>query len=58
MRIADDKYYFVIDEDLNANKTKIRNVYRWAYQIPSRYQQKPICEEITMKGGGNGETDS
>ena len=43
-----DRYYFVIDEDLNANKTKIRNVYRWAYQIPSGYQQKPVCEEVMM----------
>ena len=50
-----DKYYFVIDEDLNTNKTNVRNVYRWAYQTPSGYQQKPVCEEITMKGGGNGE---
>ena len=50
-----DRYYFVIDEDLNANKTKVRNVYRWAYQTPSGYQQKPICKEITMKCGGNGE---
>jgi hypothetical protein len=43
-----DRYYFVIDEDLNANKTKVRNVYRWAYQTPSGYQQKPVCEEVTM----------
>jgi hypothetical protein len=50
-----DKYYFVIDEDLYTNKTQIRNVYRWAYQTPSGYQQKPICEEITRKGGRNGE---
>ena len=50
-----DKYYFVIDEDLNTNKTKVINVYRWAYQTPSGYQQKPVCGEITMKGGGNGE---
>ena len=49
------KYYFVIDEDLNTNKTKVRNVYRWAYQTPSGYQQKPVCEEITMKGSGNTE---
>jgi hypothetical protein len=34
---------------------KINNVYRWEYQIPSGYQQKPVCEEITLKGGGNGE---
>ena len=53
-----DKYYFVIDEDLHTNKTKIRNVYRWAYRTSSGYQQKPVCEEITMKGGGNGEIDS
>ena len=50
-----DRYYFVIDEDLNANKTKIRNAYHWAYQTPTGYQQKPVCEEITMKGGRNGE---
>ncbi|MEA3323874.1 MAG: hypothetical protein U9Q37_01880 [Euryarchaeota archaeon] len=50
-----DKYYFVIDEDLNTNKTKIRNVYRWAYQTSSGYHRKPVCEEITMKGGRNGE---
>ena len=49
-----DRYYFVIDEDLNANKTKVRNVYHWAYQTPSGYQPKPVCEEITMKGGRNG----
>ncbi|RLG27639.1 hypothetical protein DRO03_11690 [Methanosarcinales archaeon] len=41
-----DRYYFVIDDDLNANKTKIRNVYRWAYQTPSGYQQRPVCEEV------------
>jgi|LGVE01.1.fsa_nt_gb hypothetical protein len=50
-----DRYYFVIDEDLNSNKTKVRNVYHWEYQTPSRYQQKPVCEEIMVKGGGNGE---
>ncbi|MHC1574571.1 MAG: pentapeptide repeat-containing protein [Candidatus Methanogasteraceae archaeon] len=50
-----DKYYFVIEEDQHTNKTQIRNVYRWAYQTPSGYQQKPVCEEITMKGCGNGE---
>jgi len=50
-----DKYYFVIEEDQHTNKTQIRNVYRWAYQTPSGYQQKPVCEEITMKGGRNGE---
>ncbi|MEA3281882.1 MAG: hypothetical protein U9Q68_04880 [Euryarchaeota archaeon] len=50
-----DKYYFVIDEDLHTNEIRVRNVYRWAYQTPSGYQQKPVCEEITMKGGGNGE---
>ncbi|NOQ32753.1 MAG: hypothetical protein GQ567_00925 [Methanosarcinales archaeon] len=43
-----DKYYFVIEEDRHTNKTKIRNVYRWAYQTPSGYQQKPVCEEVTM----------
>ena len=43
-----DRYYFVIDEDLNTNKTKVRNVYRWAYQTPSGYQQKPVCEEVMM----------
>lgn len=42
-----DKYYFVIDEDLLTNKTKVRNVYRWAYWTPSGYQRKPVCEEIT-----------
>ena len=51
----DDKYYFVIEEDQHTNKTKVRNVYRWAYQTPSEYQRRPVCEEITMKGGGNGE---
>ena len=50
-----DKYYFVIEEDQHTNKTKVRNVYRWAYQTPTGYQQKPVCEEITMKGGRNGE---
>ena len=49
-----DKYYFVIDEDLHTNETVVRNVYRWAYQTPSGYQPKPVCEEITMKGGRNG----
>ena len=44
-----DKYYFVIEEDQHTNKTKIRNVYRWAYQTPSGYHRKPVCEEITMK---------
>ena len=44
-----DKYYFVIDEDLHTNKTNVRNVYRWAYQTPTGYQRKPVCEEITMK---------
>ncbi|MEA1944882.1 MAG: hypothetical protein U9N07_06080 [Euryarchaeota archaeon] len=44
-----DKYYFVIEEDLNTNKTTIRNVYRWAYWTPSGYQRRPICEEITIK---------
>ncbi|PXF61173.1 MAG: hypothetical protein C4B59_05340 [Candidatus Methanogaster sp.] len=48
-----DKYYFAIEEDQHTNKTKIRNVYRWAYQTPSRYHQKPVCEEITVKGGEN-----
>jgi len=48
-----DKYYFVIEEDQHTNKTKIRNVYRWAYQTSSGYQQKPVCEEITMKGDVN-----
>ena len=44
-----DKYYFVIEEDQHTNKTKIRNVYHWAYRTPKGYQQKPVCEEITMK---------
>lgn len=44
-----DKYYFVIEEDQHTNKTTIRNVYQWAYRIPKGYQQKPVCEEITMK---------
>jgi hypothetical protein len=43
-----DKYYFVIEEDQHTNKTKVRNVYRWAYQTPSGYQQKPVCEEVMM----------
>lgn len=42
-----DKYYFIIEEDLLTNKTKVRNVYRWAYWTPSGYQRKPVCEEIT-----------
>jgi hypothetical protein len=42
-----DKYYFVIDKDLLTNKTKVRNVYRWAYWTLSGYQRKPVCEEIT-----------
>ncbi|MHC1599860.1 MAG: hypothetical protein ACXQS5_03450 [Candidatus Methanospirareceae archaeon] len=50
-----DKYYFVIDEDLHTNETVVRNVYRWAYHTPPGYQQKPVCEDITMKGGRNGE---
>ena len=50
-----DKYYFVIDEDLHTNETRVRNVYRWAYQTSSGYQQKPVCEEVMVKGGGNGE---
>jgi hypothetical protein len=50
-----DRYYFVIDEDLHTNETRVRNVYHWAYQTPTGYQRRPICEEITMKGGGNGE---
>ncbi|PXF57273.1 MAG: hypothetical protein C4B59_15590 [Candidatus Methanogaster sp.] len=50
-----DKYYFVIEEDQHTNKTKIRNVYRWAYQTPAGYHQKPVCEDITMKSGGNGD---
>ncbi len=44
-----DKYYFVIEEDQHTNKTRVRNVYRWVYRTPSGYQQKPVCEEITMK---------
>ena len=43
-----DRYYFVIEEDQHTNETKIRNVYRWAYQTPSGYQQKPVCEEVMM----------
>jgi len=43
-----DKYYFVIEEDQHTNETKVRNVYHWAYQTPSGYQRKPVCEEITM----------
>ena len=43
-----DKYYFVIEEDQHTNKTKIRNVYRWAYQTPSGYRQKPACEAVMM----------
>jgi len=50
-----DKYYFVIEEDQHTNKTNVRNVYRWAYQTPSGYQRKPVCEDITMKSGVNGE---
>jgi len=43
-----DKYYFVIDEDLHTNETRVRNVYRWAYQTPTGYQRRPVCEEITI----------
>ena len=50
-----DKYYFIIDEDLHTNETRVRNVYRWVYWTPKGYQQKPVCEEITMKGGENDE---
>ena len=46
-----DKYYFVTEEDQHTNKTKIRNVYRWAYRTSSRYQQKPVCGEITTERG-------
>jgi len=47
-----DKYYFVIEEDQHTNKTKIRNVYRWAYQTPSGYQQRPVCEEVMTNAIG------
>ncbi|PXF61414.1 MAG: hypothetical protein C4B59_04050 [Candidatus Methanogaster sp.] len=47
-----DRYYFVIEEDQHTNKTKIRNVYRWAYQTPSGYQQKPVCEEVMANAIG------
>ena len=50
-----EKYYFIIEEDLLTNKTKVRNVYRWAYWTPSGYESKPVCEEIRIKGGGNNE---
>ena len=43
-----DRYYFIIEEDLHTNKTKVRNVYRWAYRTPKGYQRKPVCEEITI----------
>jgi hypothetical protein len=43
-----DRYYFVLDEDVNTGIIKIKNVYRWAYQSPSGYQQKPVCEEVMM----------
>jgi hypothetical protein len=43
-----DRYYFVLDEDVNTGIIKIKNVYRWAYQTPSGYQQKPVCEEVMM----------
>ncbi len=42
-----DRYYFVIEDRLNANKIKIKNVYRWMYWSPSGYQSEPVCEEIT-----------
>ena len=47
-----DKHYFVIEEDQHTNKTKVRNVYRWAYQTPSGYQQKPVCEEVMTNAIG------
>ena len=42
-----DRYYFVIEDRLNANKIKIKNVYRWMYWSPSGYRADPVCEEIT-----------
>ena len=52
-----DRYYFIIEEDLVNNKTKVRNVYRWAYWTPSGFESKPVCEEITrtknVKIGGD-----
>jgi|GEM_PF-2342883 len=52
-----EKYYFIIEEDLLTNKTKVRNVYRWAYWTPSGFESKPVCEEITrtknVKIGGD-----
>ena len=49
-----DRYYFVIEEALETNKTMIMNVYRWAYWSPSGYQPEPVCEELRKKGGGKG----
>ena len=46
-----DSYYSVIEKNFNTNKTKVRNVYHWAYQTPTSYQRKPVCEEIAMKEG-------
>ncbi len=43
-----DRYYFVLGEDEYTGIIKIKNVYRWAYQTPSGYQQKPVCEEVMM----------
>jgi hypothetical protein len=43
-----DRYYFVLGEDVNTGIIKIKNVYRRAYQTPSGYQQKPVCEEVMM----------
>ena len=47
-----DRYYFVLDEDVNTGIIKIKNVYRWAYQTPSCYQQKPVCEEVMTNAIG------
>ena len=46
--ILHNKYYFIIDKDRHTNKTKVRNVYRWAYWTPKSYQRKPVCEEIMI----------
>ena len=43
-----DRYYFVLGENVHTGMIQIKNVYRWAYQTPSGYQQKPVCEEVMM----------
>ena len=43
-----DRYYFVLGENVHTGMIQIKNVYRWEYQTPSGYQQKPVCEEVMV----------